>query len=198
MAIGIYGGTFSPVHYGHINAARAFINQCGISHLYIVPAAIPPHKRIDYSDNPAVRYEMVKLAFEADKNITVSDFEINSSEPSYTVNTLKYFKKLYNEELIFLCGADMFITLDKWRNAEEIFRLAKIAYVDRNNINTAEKEEFYTQNFNADIVTVEMPVLDISSTKLREMISKNDDMSEYIPRHITEFIKSRGLYSKEL
>ena len=194
MAIGIYGGTFSPIHYGHINAAREFINQCGISHLYVVPAAIPPHKRIDYSDNPAVRYEMVKLAFEADSDITVSDFEIKSAEPSYTVNTLKYFKELRNEELVFLCGADMFVTLDKWRQADEIFKLAKIAYVDRSNIDTAAKAELYRQNYNADLMAIEMPLIDISSTQLRKMIAENADVSEYIPLCVMEFIKSHDLF----
>jgi nicotinate (nicotinamide) nucleotide adenylyltransferase len=194
MAIGIYGGTFSPIHYGHINAARSFIEQCGITRLYVVPAAIPPHKRIDYSDNPNVRYEMVKLAFEPDTDITVSDFEIKSAEPSYTVNTLTHFKNLLNEELVFLCGADMFITLDKWRKSEEIFKLAKIAYVDRDNINTADKAEFYRQNYNADIAAIKMPCVDISSTELREMIAENKDVSEYMPLSVMEFIKSHDLF----
>lgn len=193
MTIGIYGGTFSPIHYGHINAAKEFLNQCDIHHLYIVPSAVPPHKQIDNSDNPVLRYEMVKLAFDGQNNITVSDFEIKSKDISYTVNTLKYFKNLYNANLIFLCGADMFVTLDKWYNAEEIFKLTRIAYVNRGNINLDDKIEFYKHNYNADILNVNMDSVDISSTELRLMISAGADVSMYIPPDVIDFIKINHL-----
>lgn len=194
MTIGIYGGTFSPIHYGHINAAKAFLNQCEIQHLYIVPSAIPPHKRVDNSDNPKLRYEMVKLAFDGQNNISVSDYEIKSKEISYTVNTLKYYKTLYNADLIFLCGADMFVTLDKWHKSDEIFKLTRIAYVNRGNINLDGKIDFYKHNFNADILSVDMDSVNISSTELRLMISAGVDVSMYIPPEVIDFIKTNHLY----
>ena len=195
MTIGIYGGTFSPIHYGHIGAAHEFLRQCDLHRLYIVPAAIPPHKRIDESDNPDIRYEMVKLAFKDDADITVSDFEIKSKGPSYTVNTLKHFKEQYNADIKFLCGADMFVTLDKWYKAAEIFTLTGIVYVDRGNINIAEKAELFRQNYNADITGIQMSAVDISSTRLREMIAAGEDVSAFIPPDIVKFIERHGLYS---
>lgn len=194
MTIGIYGGTFSPIHYGHINAAYEFLHQCNLSHLYIVPAAIPPHKLIDVSDNPDIRYEMVKLAFKDNANITVSDYEIKSKGLSYTINTIRYFKELYKAEIIFLCGADMFVTLDRWHKADEIFKSARIAYVRRGNINLDEKINYFDNKYNADIISVDMPIVDISSTALRDMISKGDDVSMYIPQNVIEYIKANDLY----
>ena len=194
MTTGIYGGTFSPIHYGHINAAHEFLRQCKLDHLYIIPAAIPPHKRIDDSDNPDIRYEIVKLAFKDEANITVSDFEIKSKGLSYTVNTLKYFREQYGADIKFLCGADMFVTLDKWYKATEIFTLTGIVYVDRGNINIASKAEFFRRTYNADISGIHMPAVDISSTKLREMIAVGEDVSEFIPPDIVEFIKAHRLY----
>lgn len=194
MTIGIYGGTFSPIHYGHINAVHAFFDQCNLNHLYIVPAAIPPHKYIDDSDKPDIRYKMVQLTFENDNNITVSDFEIKSKSLSYTVNTLKYFKEQTRADLIFLCGADMFVTLDKWHKADEIFSLARIAYVNRGNINLDDKINYYKSKYNADTISINMSVVDISSTTLRDMISNGDDVSMYIPQNIVEFIKTNNLY----
>ena len=194
MMTGIYGGTFSPIHYGHINAAHEFLRQCKLDHLYIVPAAIPPHKRIDESDNPDIRYEMVKLAFKDEPHITVSDFEIKSKGLSYTVNTLKHFREQYGDNIKFLCGADMFVTLDKWYKAAEIFALSGIVYVDRGNINIADKANEYRQTYNADISGIKMPAVDISSTKLREMIASGENVTEFIPTDIVKFIKAHGLY----
>lgn len=194
MTVGIYGGTFSPIHNGHIKAARAFSEQCKLDHLYVVPALIPPHKQIDKSDNPEIRYEMVKLAFENYDNITVSDFEIKSKGLSYTVNTLTHFKKITGANLVFLCGADMFVTLDKWHKAAEIFKLTRIAYVNRGNINLEEKIKFYREFYQADLQNVEMLQIDISSTDLRKMIRSGVDVSEYLPKKIYEFITERKIY----
>jgi len=194
MVIGIFGGTFAPVHYGHITAAYAFLDKCGLDRLFIVPAAIPPHKIIDHSDNPDKRFEMVKTAFQNEERIFVSDFEIKSKTKSYTVYTLEHFKKLYNAELIFLCGADMFVTLDAWYMVEKIFELTRIAYVGRGNIKINEKAEYFIKQYNAQIIPIEMPQVDISSTELRCMIAANDDISKYIPPDVIGYIQKNQMY----
>lgn len=198
MIVGIYGGTFSPIHYGHIKSARAFKDQCNLDKLFIVPSAIPPHKMIDASDEPEKRLEMVKLAFgdQEKDNIFVSDFEINRKGISYTINTLKHYKKLYGAELIFLCGADMFVTLDKWHKADEIFKISSIAYANRDNIDISSKAEYYKTFFNADLIEIGMEPIDISSTELRDMIAADRDVSQYIPENIIRYIRKNNLYGE--
>ena len=135
--IGIFGGTFAPPHNGHVAAVNAFLDGCALERLYVIPTAIPPHKRIGSSDNPSMRLEMLRLAFcdhplyRKEGGIFLSDYEILRADTSYTVNTLRHFAALYANPLIFLCGADMFVTLDRWYLAEEIFKLASIAYIPR-------------------------------------------------------------------
>lgn len=198
MVIGIYGGTFDPIHYGHINAARSFLRQCALTKLYIVPAAIPPHKRISPSDIPDIRLEMVKLAFRDDKEsgIYVSDYEIKTTgRKNYTVYTLEYYRQLYkNAKLILLCGSDMFETLENWHDAPRIFKLAAIAHVRRGHADVNDKAEYFKDAYGADIVEIDMPRIDISSTALRRMIADGADVSDYIPPDILDYIKERKLY----
>ena len=141
--LGIYGGTYAPVHKGHIAAAEAFLAQAELDKLLIIPTLIPPHKQLTFKDNPQDRLNMLRLAFESheeyNKRIFISEYEINSPPPSYTVNTLKHFTKK-NTRITFLCGTDMFLTLDKWRAPEEIFRLSRIAIMPRESTVSPELE----------------------------------------------------------
>ena len=95
LELGIYGGTYAPVHNGHITAAEAFLEQAGLDKLLIMPTLIPPHKQLSYKDDPKDRLNMLRLAFEKHseygKRIFISDYEINSPPPSYTVYTLRHF-----------------------------------------------------------------------------------------------------------
>ena len=134
LELGIYGGTYAPVHNGHITAAESFLEQAGLDKLLIMPTLIPPHKQLSYRDDPQDRLNMLRLAFEKHseygKRIFISDYEINSPPPSYTVYTLRHFAD-ENTRITFLCGTDMFLTLDKWKAPDEIFRLCRIALMPR-------------------------------------------------------------------
>ena len=124
IRVGIYGGTFAPVHNGHVAAAKAFIEQMQLDILYVIPAAIPPHKQIDGSDDPMHRYRMCELAFFNEEKVLVSDMEIKRGGKSYTVDTLRELSAP-DRRLFLLMGTDMMLTLDTWRQSEEIFTCRK-------------------------------------------------------------------------
>lgn len=128
--IGLYGGTFSPPHYGHIRAAESFISGVELDELYVMPANIPPHKMIDAGDDPKIRLEMCRAAFGDIPKVTVSDYEIEKSGVSYTIDTLEHLTE-NGEEVYLLCGDDMFLTLESWRRGEDILRTANIVLMRR-------------------------------------------------------------------
>jgi len=121
MRLGIYGGTFAPIHNAHIRVAKAFYNEFLLDKLMIIPAGIPPHKQIAKDDSPEKRLRMCQLAFEGCKGFEISDIELKREGKSYTVMTLRELK---NEEtdIYMLCGTDMILSFDQWFCFDEIFR----------------------------------------------------------------------------
>jgi len=203
--IGIYGGTFAPVHNGHINAALEFLRQTDIEKLYIVPDNMPPHKNVSENDDPMLRLEMLNLAFgnlpEFGKTLFISDHELRREGKSYTVYTLEHFKTAKNR-ITFLCGTDMFLTLDTWKNAPRIFELARIAFIRRENetpeLNSEieRKKKIYTDEFGADIIEISTDVHVVSSTEVREALaSKSDTICEQLPASVYDFILKNKLYN---
>lgn len=206
--IGIFGGTFAPPHIGHMKAAISFYNQLNPERLYIIPTAIPPHKRVDPSDNPAERMEMLRLAFEDhpdyNKRIFISDYEIMQNGLSYTVNTLEHFSKLYpcNDgfRITILCGTDMFLTLAEWYKPDRIFELSRIAYIRRDLKNEtidrkiAECADYYKSAYKADIIAVKSDTIEISSTDIRNMLSSDQNSGLFLSPKVNEYIKNNKLY----
>lgn len=199
--LAIYGGTFDPVHIGHICAARAFFEAVKPDRLLIIPTLIPPHKKMSVDDNPQDRLEMLKIAFKdfpgyGDKLI-ISDYELNTEPPSYTVNTLRHFKT-EDVHITFLVGTDMFLTLDKWKEPEEIFKLCTIAFMSRetdlskNKALIDEKLSIYRNNYNADIKIINAPPIEISSSELR--CANSELAKKYLPSGVYEYIKEHKLY----
>lgn len=203
MKLGIFGGTFNPPHLGHVKAALMFYDTVGLDKLLIMPTFQPPHKEIKGGDDPYLRFELTKTAFSTEdigeRNIEVSDYEIKAGGKSYTYQTLTHFK---NEDttLYLLCGSDMFITLDCWRNSEIIFSLANIVCQRRENDDDTgliikRKAEEYRERFNSDVIFCNAPPIEISSTELRDMIKSYSDTSLYLDKKSLEFIINHGMYS---
>ena len=202
VKIGIYGGTFAPVHIGHIRSAFAFLSACNLDKLFIMPNFIPPHKSTVQGDDPKIRLQMLKIAFSElpfyNDKIIISDFEIRNKEKSYTYKTLEHFKFISND-LTLLCGTDNFLTLEKWKNFERVFELAKIAHIVRpNTVDESDDillaKERYISKYNAQIIDVPMAPVDISSTELREKIKLGENTSMYIPNNVRMYIDKYNLY----
>ncbi len=207
--IGIYGGTFSPPHFGHINAVKTFINQINPVVMLIVPTSIPPHKNIDSNDDPSQRLDMLKLVFGENskfiinKCIIIDDYEIKKTGISYTFETLEHYNDIYPKSegyrLNFLCGTDMFLTLDKWKCPEKIFLYTRIAFMRREKnsdiyMKILDKISYYTEHFNADIVEINGDIKEISSTEIRNAILSEDKINSTLPRPVLEYIIKNKLY----
>lgn len=199
LRIGIYGGTFAPPHNGHLEAARAMLKFEEFDRVYVIPTSIPPHKRLTYADNPADRLEMLKLALsdepEYGGRLLISDYEIENPGKSYTVLTLEHFRDKVTDDITFMCGADMFLTLDSWYRAEDIFKLAAIAYVRRDGFSGLdEKAAFYREKYQAKCIPVEMRRVGVSSSEIRKIIQDGGDVSGLVPEKALEYILRKNLY----
>ena len=120
--VGIYGGTFSPVHNAHVETAKIFMEQMRLDYLYIIPTGIPPHKEIGEYDGADHRYNMCRLAFRGIDGVIVSDMEIERGGKSYTFDTVKELSAK-GRRLLLLCGTDMVLSFDKWYKYREILEL---------------------------------------------------------------------------
>ncbi len=198
MRTGIFGGTFSPIHNGHIKAAKSFLAEMELDLLYVIPDRIPPHKQISWADDPLLRLEMVKKAFAGEEKIVVSDIELGREGKSYTVETLPEF--LGEGELFMLIGTDMFLTFDKWYRFEDIFGMCTLVLAVRESdaagvrAEIEEKKKLYTSKYGAKVAELAAEPFPISSTELRAKIAAGEDCTRYIPADILEFIEEKGLY----
>ena len=196
--IGIFGGTFSPPHNGHVESAKAFKRELSLDRLIIIPTNVPPHKQ-HQTCPPLHRLEMTRLAFSSIEGCEISDYEINTPGKSYTANTLSHF---YNgeDELFFLCGTDMFLTLHSWYKPEIICSLAGIVLVRRDNEtedSILETDRRLKRELGARTFFLENKVLDISSTQIRSLVASGKDPSHLVPASVAEYIKANGLYIGE-
>lgn len=198
IRLGIYGGTFSPPHLGHVSAARSFVHGAALDRLIIMPDFTPPHKS-DFGNVTAEdRLKMCRIAFADLPCSEVSDLEILRGGKSYTYITLEAFAG-EDIELFFLCGTDMLLTLDTWKCPETIFNLATICYVRResdtfNDVLIKDKILEYESRFSARIIKLEHSVIEASSTELRLSIESGETASINVSPGVMEYIREKGLY----
>lgn len=200
--LGLYGGTFSPPHIGHVNAGLAFLRQLKLDRLMVMPARIPPHKP-DGGIDPIHRLRMTQLAFEDapeyGDTLFVSDWEMTRESVSYTAETLRFFH-LQGYKLYFLCGTDMFLSLDRWYRPDLIFSLATIAYIRREDESPAIRQQIedakyhYRIKYNAEPVEIVTKPIDLSSSEIREKLKAGKEVSGLIPAAVLEYIREQGLY----
>ena len=199
MRLGIFGGTFSPPHIGHVGALSAFAKALPLDKILVIPTFVPPHKEYHEEASSAERLEMARLAFSGISGVEISDMEIKRGGRSYTYLTLEELSSS-DVEIYFLCGTDMLLTLDTWKNFKRVFELATICYVRREgDVELAslieEKIVQYKQKYDAKIVRIDASVIEISSTELRDGIkSNNDEILTRIPDAVLSYINERGLY----
>lgn len=196
--IGIYGGTFSPPHNGHLAAARAFMEQMWLDILYVIPNALPPHKEMENPVSAADRLEMCRLAFGKTEGIYVSDMEIRRGGKSYTVDTLR---ELSGEDrrLFLLCGTDMVLTLDEWREPGEIFRLSYPVYIRREADSSLDgllvrKIAEYQEKYGKIVRRIVTEPFQVSSSEIRKKIRAGEPVGDLIPPAVEEYIHDKHLY----
>ncbi len=196
--VGIYGGTFAPIHNGHINAARAFMEQMKLDYLFVIPAFIPPHKSIDSSDNPVHRLRMCELAFENTDGIIISDLEIRRGGKSYTYDTLTELSSP-DTKLFLLCGTDMVLTFDTWYRFEDILKMCYPIYVRRESDPLIDgmiisKIGEYYKKYGVMFRKIITDPINISSTEIRKAVKDGRSISAFVPPAVEEYIKKNRLY----
>ena len=198
MRVGIYGGTFSPVHNGHVAAAKAFMEQMWLDILYVIPTGVTPHKVMKGGVNAKDRLEMCRLAFEGVDGVIVSDLEMRREGKSYTVDTLR---EMYDPagRLFFLMGTDMLLTLDRWREPEEIFRLCYPVYIRREadaalDDRIVEKITEYHRRFGKMVPRIVSPAIELSSSDVREAVGNGLPIDGLVPPAVARYIEENHLY----
>ena len=198
MKIGIYGGTFNPIHTGHIHAAKQAMEIIGLDKLLMIPDRIAPHKEIPSgSPTPEQRLEMLRLAVSGEPGIEVSDIELKREGPSYSFLTVEQLCEVYPDaELYLLMGTDMFLSFHTWKNPERITAQATLAVMYRGEKGEAAKIEARKSEMEAEgvrVTLVKNDTINISSTQLRRMIAFHC-ASEFLPNGVGDYIVSHGLY----
>ena len=196
--IGIYGGTFSPPHKGHVLAARAFMEQMELDFLYVIPNALPPHKEMEAHVSAEHRLNMTRLAFFGAEGVYVSDMEIKRGGKSYTVDTLR---ELSGEDrrLFLLCGTDMMLTLDEWREPDEIFRLCYPTYVRREkdpllDARIVKKIALYREKYGKVVRRIVTEPIEVSSGEIRRRIKSGESLSDFVSPMVEKYIRDNHLY----
>ncbi|MDI6734697.1 MAG: nicotinate-nucleotide adenylyltransferase [bacterium] len=187
MPIGILGGTFNPIHYGHLLAAEEARQRFNLQEVIFVPCARPPHKNQPDIAGPEDRYKMTCLAISSNKYFKASDIEIKRGGPSYSEDTLREFKKIYGEDvqLYFIIGADAIAELDTWKNVEKLPQLCQFIAVNRPGYNLKSGDFAYI---------LEIPGVDISSTAIRQRIKQGKSIKYLVPEEVEKYIYKHRLY----
>lgn len=191
MRIGIFGGTFDPIHHGHLIMASYAYEKMKLDKVYFMPAGNQPLKE---GESPFYqRLEMIKLSIENDSRMSYTDIE-NSSEPSYTYNTILKLKGIYDDELFFIMGADSFESIERWYKYKDLLKEVKIIVVDR----LGSSNLYYLQDKYKDIAkeinVLKCPIIEISSTEIRNKVKKGHDIRYFVPERIKEYIDYENLY----
>lgn len=198
---GIFGGSFNPIHYGHLMICEYIKEEMGLDKVIFIPTGNPPHK--DLGVSAVDRYEMVKLAISPNPDFEISDIETTRVKLSYTVDTIRELKKIYKEEkLYFLIGLDSLFQLKTWKKIGDLSQEIEFVvalrpgYIDKEEING--EIDFLRENFGTRINLIKTPLYEISSTDLRDRIHEGKSLRYLIPKKVLDYIEESGFYKGDL
>ena len=197
MRIGIYGGSFDPVHVGHVNAALNFMEVLSLDKIIVIPAYQPPHKKGLAMTPSEHRMNMCNLAFGNLPGFEVSDIEIKRGDEGYMADTVAQLREIYPEdELFLLIGGDMLLYFQRWYAWHKITDEAVLAVAARNWEDDAalEAEAAVLRSYGAEVKIVPIDVKEISSTAVREAVRRSDDISSMVPEGVDDYIWDHYLY----
>lgn len=198
MKIGILGGTFDPIHLGHLIMADQVLDILNLDKVVFIPTGRPPHKDEKNIRSSKDRMEMVDLAIRSNTHFESSDIEIKENKLSYTVDTIKKLEEIYPEdELYFIVGGDSLLSLDSWKGHGEIIASIGIVVVNRitaNKEKIKKKIDYYNKTFSGNVCLVDCPVIDISSTGIRRRVKESRTINYLVPEGVKKYIIDNNLY----
>lgn len=195
--VGIFGGTLDPIHMGHLIIAQSAMQALSLEKVVFMPSGNPPHKNTMNITDAYKRLEMVKYAIDNNDNFMYSDFELKRDGIIYTSDTLKLLKDKYKDiELYFIMGADSLLAIETWHEPENIFRLCNIVVADRDllNLELIRKIQYLKQKYDAEIFHIESPLIDISSSYIRECIKSGKSIRYLVHDNVAKYIYENGIY----
>lgn len=192
MRIGIYGGSFDPIHLGHEKVVLYVLEKLKLDKIIVIPVGIPSHKENNLKD-PFFRLNLCKKVFEEYKNIEVSDIEIKENKISYTYDTLLRIIDLYGKENQYyeIIGEDSFTYFESWKNFQEILKLSTLVVLKRKSINKS-----IGKIKDKNIIFLDNPFFNFSSTEIREKIKKNENVKKFLNHKILELILKNKDYKE--
>jgi nicotinate-nucleotide adenylyltransferase len=202
--IGIMGGTFNPIHHGHLVTAQEALDQFELNRVIFIPTGSPPHKVEDLLADAEDRYLMAEIATTSNSSFFVSRMEIDRKGKSYTVDTVKQLRKIYgmDRELFFITGADAILEILSWKDTDEIVALAKFIAATRPGYDISKikslKSTLFRSQEEADerVFIMEIPALAISSTDIRKRMKDCRSINYLVPEGVSNYILKHGLYKK--
>ncbi len=212
--IGLFGGTFNPIHYGHIKAAEVVLEIFTLDKILFIPSFIPPHKESELTVSPEHRFKMVELAVENSAYFVASPIEIEEKGTSYSILTLQKIRTIYREALFFfILGVDAFLEIDNWKNHDRVLEQCKFVVISRKGYHLGDaknvldnkyvskmfdvsrtEKNLETLNFSYKIFLLSFNALDIASTDIREKRGKNKSIVHMVPEPVAGYIFENKLY----
>ena len=221
MRIGLFGGTFNPIHNGHLWAALEVKSGFNLDQIYLIPAAVPPHKTPGMVANAADRLRMIHLAIADLSGIAVADVELRRPGPSYTIDTVKHFKHTLKKgsRIYLVMGLDAFLEINTWKSYKELLEQIAFIVVARPSEASPDArqgrkilENYFKSTLSADyelsaagdyykakgkqpVYFCDVKAPDISSTVIREKVKQKQAIESWVPLQVAEYIQSKGLYT---
>jgi len=199
--IGIMGGTFNPIHNGHIALAQAAYEFCKLDEVWFMPSGVSYLKKNEKIASGQERFEMTCLAVEDISYFACSDLEIRRSGNTYTVDTLRFLGQMYPEdEFFFIMGADSLLGLLKWREPRTIAELCTLVSVVRDDVDMQDliaQKRVLEDSFHAKVILVPFEKKEVSSSMIREKIRCGESAEEHLPGKVLKYIKNHGLYEED-
>ncbi len=197
------GGTFDPIHNGHLMLGEAALSQFSLDEVWFMPNGNPPHKnRRSIQSDAHVRAYMTALAIEGRERFRLELYEAERESVSYSYETLEHFRdSRRGDKLFFIIGADSLLAIETWASPGRVLRACTILAAYRGDMDTPEEMDirirYLNEKYGADIRLLHAPLMDISSRELREAIRRGEDISAYVPEKVAAYIRSEGLYGRE-
>jgi nicotinate-nucleotide adenylyltransferase len=197
--IGILGGTFNPIHYGHLRMASETAFVLNLDKVLFIPSANPPHKKKEYILSSGNRYEMTKLAIRGNQKFQISDLELKRKGTSYTIDTIIELKNIYKKAILyFIIGSDSLAEIPTWKDCRGLVGLCRFVVVERPGYDLVPiKKKFRNLFGGKNPIFVGTQGLDISSTDIRNRVKERRPIKYLVPENIESYIKRKGLYNEK-
>jgi nicotinate-nucleotide adenylyltransferase len=208
--IGLFGGTFNPIHLGHLRGAEEVREAFGLQKVIFIPAALPPHKMTEEIIQAHHRIEMVKRAIRKNPQFSVSNVELKRPGKSYSIDTIRYFSGRFDDSLYFVLGRDAFVEIETWKDFQNLFSMCNFIIMVRPGLKQGsplpgalapafrydQGASGWVHGSGNMVFLKEINFLDISSTKVRQLVEKRESIKYLVPPEVEAYIEKHGLYRR--